>query len=77
MTVKERNNPDIINGQRRRRIADGSGTTVQEVNKFLKQYNDTRLMMKRVLGNKSAMNRLVRNVAKNSNLKMEDLKLDD
>ena len=34
-------------------------------------------MMKRVLGNKSAMNRLVRNVAKNSNLKMEDLKLDD
>ena len=77
MTVKERNNPDIINGPRRRRIADGSGTTVQEVNKFLKQYNDTRLMMKRVLGNKSAMNRLVRNVAKNSNLKMEDLKLDD
>ena len=77
MTVKERNNPDIINGQRRRRIADGSGTTVQEVNKFLKQYNDTRLMMKRVLGNKSAMNRLVRNVAKNSNLKVEDLKLDD
>ena len=77
MTVKERNNPDIINGPRRRRIADGSGTTVQEVNKFLKQYNDTRLMMKRVLGNKSAMNRLVRNVAKNSHLKMEDLKLDD
>lgn len=77
MTIKERNNPDIINGQRRRRIADGSGTTVQEVNKFLKQYNDTRLMMKRVLGNKSAMNRLVRNVAKNSNLKMEDLHLDD
>ena len=77
MTIKERNNPDIINGQRRRRIADGSGTTVQEVNKFLKQYNDTRFMMKRVLGNKSAMNRLVRNVAKNSNLKMEDLKLDD
>lgn len=64
MTIKERNNPDIINGQRRRRIADGSGTTVQEVNKFLKQYNDTRFMMKRVLGNKSAMNRLVRNVAK-------------
>ena len=77
MTIKERNNPDIINGQRRRRIADGSGTTVQEVNKFLKQYNDTRFMMKRVLGNKSEMNRLVRNVAKNSNLKMEDLKLDD
>ncbi len=77
MTIKERNNPDIINGQRRRRIADGSGTSVQEVNKFLKQYNDTRTMMKKVLGNKSAMNRLVRNVAKKSNLKMEDLNLSD
>lgn len=76
MTKKERNNPDIINGQRRRRIAEGSGTTVQEVNKFIKQYNDTRFMMKKVLGNKSAMNRLVRNVARKSNLKMEDLNLE-
>ena len=76
MTIKERNNPDIINGQRRRRIAEGSGNSVQEVNKFIKQYNETRFMMKRVLGNKSAMNRLVRSVAKKSNLKMEDLNLE-
>lgn len=75
MTIKERNNPDIINGQRRRRIAEGAGTTVQEVNKFMKQYNDTKILMKRVLGNKSAMTRMVRNVAKKSNLKMEDLNL--
>jgi hypothetical protein len=45
------------------------------LNKFMKQYNDTRMMMKRVLGNKSAMTRMVRNIAKKSNLKMEDLNL--
>ena len=76
MTIKERNNPDIINGQRRRRIAEGSGTTVQEVNRFIKQYNDTKMMMKKVLGNKTAMTRMVRNIAKKSNLKMEDLNLE-
>ena len=75
MTKKERNNPDIINGQRRRRIAEGSGTSVQEVNKFMKQYTDTKMMMKKVLGNKSAMTRMVRNIARKSNLKMEDLNL--
>ena len=75
MTKKERNNPDIINGQRRRRIALGAGTTVQEVNRFLKQYNDTKLMMKRVLGNKGTMNRMVRNIAKKSNLNLKDLNL--
>ena len=75
MTIKERNNPDLINGQRRRRIAAGAGTTVQEVNKFMKQYNDTKLMMKRVLGNKGAMTRMVKNIAKKSNLDMKDLNL--
>ena len=75
MTIKERNHPDIIDGKRRRRIAEGAGTTVQEVNKFMKQYNDTKMLMKKVLGNKSAMTRMVRNIAKKSNLKMEDLNL--
>ncbi len=75
MTIKERNHPDIINGQRRRRIAQGSGTTVQQVNTFLKQYNDTKLMMKKVLGNKSMMNRMVNSIAKKSNMNMDDLKL--
>ena len=76
MTIKERNYPDIINGQRRRRIATGAGTTVQEVNKFMKQYNDTKMMMKKVLGNKGMMTRMVRNIAKKSNLDMKDLNLD-
>lgn len=46
MTQKERTNPDILNGSRRRRIAKGSGTTVQEVNKLLNQFNQTKDMMK-------------------------------
>lgn len=46
MTPRERNNPMIINGSRRLRIARGSGTTVQEVNQLLKQYAQARKMMK-------------------------------
>ena len=46
MTPKERRNHQIINGSRRKRIAKGSGTTVQEVNQLLKQYAQTRKMMK-------------------------------
>jgi signal recognition particle subunit SRP54 len=50
MTAKERANHMIINGARRRRIAKGSGTTVQEVNNLLKQYAQTRKMMKSITG---------------------------
>lgn len=46
MTPVERNNPVVLNGSRRKRIAMGSGTSVQEVNKLLKQFDDTRKMMK-------------------------------
>jgi signal recognition particle subunit SRP54 len=46
MTPKERRNHQIINGSRRKRIARGSGTSVQEVNQLLKQYAQTRQMMK-------------------------------
>ncbi len=46
MTPAERTQPDIINGSRRKRIADGSGTNIQEVNKLLKQFDETRKMMK-------------------------------
>ena len=46
MTAKERRRPDIINGSRRKRIAAGSGTTVQEVNILLKQFEQTKQMMK-------------------------------
>ncbi len=46
MTAKERSNPDIINSSRRQRIARGSGTSIQEVNRLLKQFEQTRKMMK-------------------------------
>jgi signal recognition particle subunit SRP54 len=48
MTYTERDKPHIIDGQRRRRIASGSGTTVQDINKLLKQFDSIKVMMKRV-----------------------------
>jgi len=48
MTKEERRKPEILNGSRRRRIASGSGTSVVEVNRFLKQYLDAKKMMKRI-----------------------------
>lgn len=50
MTAQERENPDIINGSRRMRIAKGSGTTVQEVNRLLKQFEESKKMMKMLSG---------------------------
>ncbi len=50
MTPAEREHPEIINGSRRKRIADGSGTSVAEVNKLIKQFEGTRKMMKTVMG---------------------------
>jgi len=50
MTPYEREHPDIINGSRRKRIADGSGTSLPEVNRLLKQFEGTRKMMKSVMG---------------------------
>ena len=50
MTPQEREHPEIINGSRRKRIADGSGTSLQDVNKLLKQFEGTRKMMKTVMG---------------------------
>jgi len=57
MTPHERENPKTINGSRRRRIATGSGTTVQEVNRLIKQFDDTRKMMRMMTsgGGKKAM----------------------
>ena len=48
MTKKEKNNPDILNASRRKRIAVGSGTTVQEVNQLMRQFEDMRAMMKKM-----------------------------
>jgi signal recognition particle subunit SRP54 len=50
MTKKERVNPDIINASRRKRIAAGSGTTIQDVNKLLKNFEQTKKMMKQFAG---------------------------
>ncbi len=55
MTRYERQHPEIINGSRRQRIAKGSGTTVQEVNRLLKQFDDTRKMMKAATSMKNPM----------------------
>lgn len=52
MTPVERGNPEILNGTRRTRIAKGSGTTIQEVNRLLKQFDQTRKMMKMVTNSK-------------------------
>lgn len=52
MTPKERTNPEILNTSRRQRIAKGSGTNIQEVNRLIKQFDQTRKMMKLVTGSK-------------------------
>lgn len=52
MTQKERRDPSIINYSRKNRIAKGAGTTVQEINKLLKQYEQTKQMMKQMKNNK-------------------------
>ena len=53
MTPEERTNPAILNGSRRQRIAKGSGTSIQEVNKLIKQFDETRKMMKMLTSMKS------------------------
>ena len=53
MTPAEREEPAIINGSRRKRIAEGSGTSVPEVNRILKQFDETKKMMKKMTSNKS------------------------
>ncbi len=52
MTPDERNTPVIINGSRRKRIANGSGTSIQEVNRLIKQFDETRKMMKMMTSGK-------------------------
>ncbi len=55
MTQRERDNPQIINYSRKQRIAAGSGTTIQEVNQLLKQFEQTKELMKRMKGGKGKM----------------------
>lgn len=61
MTPEERTNPKIMNGSRRRRIANGSGRSVKEVNQLLKQFKQTSKMMK-MMGNKKNMANMMKNM---------------
>ena len=63
MTPEERTKPELINGSRRQRLAKGSGQGVQEVNKLLKQFEETRKMM-RMMNDKNAMAKMMRNMPK-------------
>lgn len=60
MTPQERANPQLINGSRRKRIASGSGSSIQDVNRLLKQFEESRKMM-RMFSNKGAMKNMMRN----------------
>lgn len=62
MTPLERENPSVLNGSRRKRIAIGSGSTIQDVNRLIKQFDETRKMMKMVSGGKN-MARMMNNMS--------------
>lgn len=72
MTKAERKNPRILNGSRRLRIAKGSGTTVQEINKFMNSFEMTQKMMKKMQSNKGGMKNMLKNMNIDSlkNIKM-------
>ena len=72
MTTAEKNDPDILNGKRRRRIAEGSGTTVQQVNLLVQQYTQTKNGMKQFMNNKGSIMKMASKLGKNMN--PEDLK---
>ena len=61
MTPEERENPKVLNGSRRNRIAAGSGTKIQDVNRLIKQFDDTRKMM-RMIANGTNMSKTMKNV---------------
>lgn len=72
MTMAERNDPSILNAKRKIRIANGSGTTVQQVNMCVKQYDMTRNTMKQVMSNKGNLMKMASKMGKN--LTPDDLK---
>ena len=66
MTKQEKRNVKILNGSRRLRIAKGSGTSVQEVNKFIKSFEMTQKMMKQLKNNKGGMKKLMKGIDENT-----------
>mgnify|MGYP000363365728 CR=1 FL=1 len=71
MTLQEKRNTKLLNGSRRMRIAKGSGTTVQDVNKFMKSFEMTQKMMKQMKSNKGGMKKMMKNI---ENMNPNDLK---
>ena len=71
MTKQEKRNTKLLNGSRRLRIAKGSGTTVQDVNKFMKSFEMTQKMMKQMKSNKGGMRKMMKNL---ENMDPKDLK---
>ncbi len=66
MTKKEKKNTKLLNGSRRLRIAKGSGTTVQDINKFIKSFEMTQSMVKKMKNQKGGMNKILKNIDINS-----------
>ena len=71
MTKEERRDPKILNGSRRLRIAKGSGTTVQDINKFMNSFEMTQKMMKKMTSNKGVMKKMMRKF-ENGNMDIKD-----
>ena len=66
MTKAEKRNPKILNGSRRQRIAKGSGTTVQDINKFMKSFEMTQKMMKQMQSNKGGLKKMMNGIDENT-----------
>ena len=62
MTKKEKRNPKILNGSRRLRIAKGSGTKVQDINKFISSFEMTQKLLKKMQNNKGGMKNMLKGI---------------
>ena len=70
MTPEERKNPKLMNGSRRKRIAEGSGNDIQEVNRLIKQFTETRKMMKKMKNGGKGMKNMMQNMQQQMGGKM-------
>ena len=66
MTKAEKRNTKLLNASRRQRIAKGSGTTVQDINKFIKSFEMTQKMMKKMKSDKGGMKKLMKGIDENT-----------
>ena len=66
MTKEEKQNTKLLNASRRQRIAQGSGTQVQDINKFIKSFEMTQKMMKQMQNNKGGLRKMMKGLDENS-----------